>query len=131
MRSQSGIETLRQNVMPHPTRAIGTIVTCKARADPGEKNLIFPGPLAGRGSQVTEVDRGAARPRARYAVVVVRHGQLGMRDDEQGPGAAEGAVEAELQDFRIERGKALVEDGEFGVLQQRAGEIDAAPFAMR
>jgi hypothetical protein len=54
-----------------------------------------------------------------------------MGDHKQSSGAAKGAVEAEAQAFGVECGKTLVEDGELGILQQRAGEEDAAALPVR
>src|SRR4051812_40484322 len=54
-----------------------------------------------------------------------------MGDHHQRPGPAHRAGEAKLERFRIERREALVHDRQLGILEQGAGEEDAAALAMR
>lgn len=55
---------------------------------------------------------------------------LWVRDDHEAWGAAEDAVEAGFQGFRVEGGETFVEDDEGGVLEDGAGNVDAAALAL-
>ena len=53
-----------------------------------------------------------------------------MGDDKKAGGAAKDAVQAGFKRFRIERGEGLVEDDEGSALENGAGQVDAAAFAL-
>ena len=53
-----------------------------------------------------------------------------MGDHKHRGGSIEDAAEGLAEGLRVKRREALVEDDEVGVLEQRPGDVEAAPFAV-
>jgi hypothetical protein len=57
-------------------------------------------------------------------------GDLRVSDDKECRGPVEDTTEGLIKGLRVECGEAFIEDDEVGILEKRAGDVEAAPFAV-